>query len=172
MKREAQYPALAQFIGKTWASLTHSYPQPRFRCQAAFLNLWAEIEHLALHLLLAPGTISRLKGLCLKLWVVGEFEAVLSYLVCGLKCMALSGAKWRLSAIFLTLLLALLFVSAERRGLKDENGRSGLDGSRGPFTNYFLKAANFLWQSDQTGHQHVWPVIFRFNKWPGSSYAV
>ncbi|KAK4761804.1 hypothetical protein SAY87_029688 [Trapa incisa] len=78
--------------------------------------------------------------------------------------MALSGSRWRLlssfSAIFLNLLFALMFVSAERRGLKDDDGSSGVDGLLGPFTDGLLsRAANFLWQSDQTGYQHVWPEM-------------
>ncbi|PKI66030.1 hypothetical protein CRG98_013615 [Punica granatum] len=76
--------------------------------------------------------------------------------------MALFGAKLRFlrsfSPVLLNLLFALFFVSAER-GLKHERGSSGSDGSEGPFSNYLLKAANFLWQSDQTGYQHVWPEM-------------
>ncbi|EXC22697.1 hypothetical protein L484_001800 [Morus notabilis] len=58
------------------------------------------------------------------------------------------------SMVLLNILLAFVFVSAER-GLKSEFSR--LDGKEGSQSNFLQKAANFLWQSDASGYQHVWP---------------
>ncbi|EOY29674.1 Sulfite exporter TauE/SafE family protein [Theobroma cacao] len=60
-----------------------------------------------------------------------------------------------LKSIMLNLLnfaLAFMLVSAER-SLK--NGDSAKESE----TNFFLKAINFLWRSDQSGYQHVWPEM-------------
>lgn len=59
------------------------------------------------------------------------------------------------SMVLLNILLAFVFVSAER-GLKSEFSR--LNGKEGSQSNFLQKAANFLWQSDASGYQHVWPV--------------
>ena len=75
--------------------------------------------------------------------------------------MAEFGGKWRgirsVLMVLLNFLLALVFVSAER-GLKRE-ATSPRTNETGDFmSSYVLKAVNFLWQSDQKGYQHVWPV--------------
>ncbi|PON76504.1 Transmembrane protein TauE-like [Parasponia andersonii] len=58
----------------------------------------------------------------------------------------------------LNFLLAFVFVSAER-GMKTElsrfNGRGGSDFDSQ--SNFLLRAVNFLWQSDASGYEHVWP---------------
>ncbi|KAK4755899.1 hypothetical protein SAY87_009656 [Trapa incisa] len=76
--------------------------------------------------------------------------------------MALLGLKLRFlkpfSGVLLNLLFAFFIVSAER-SLKGHDGSSGSDASEGPFSNYLTKARNFLWQSDQSGYQHVWPEM-------------
>lgn len=73
--------------------------------------------------------------------------------------MAVSGAKRlhvrSMLTTLLNLALAVVFVSAER-GLRLEASR--LNGTVGSESNYLLKAINFLWQSDKSGYQHVWPV--------------
>ncbi|KAB1204396.1 hypothetical protein CJ030_MR8G027189 [Morella rubra] len=76
--------------------------------------------------------------------------------------MAEFGAKWRWGLrsawmVLLNLLVALVFVSAERNlslGASRFNGTEG-----GPESNYLLRAVNFLWQSDKSGYQHVWPEM-------------
>ena len=59
------------------------------------------------------------------------------------------------SMVLLNILLAFVFVSAER-GLKSELSR--LNGTEASESSFLRKAANFLWQSDASGYQHVWPV--------------
>ncbi|GLT25431.1 hypothetical protein SLA2020_005600 [Shorea laevis] len=75
--------------------------------------------------------------------------------------MARFGAKWRgLRSVGMNLFsfaLAFALVSAERR-LKRE-AESGSNGADEYGTNYILKAVNFLWQSDRSGYQHVWPEM-------------
>lgn len=56
--------------------------------------------------------------------------------------------------ISLNLVCAIMIASAER------SLKSAATGSNEPedtLSNYFFKAANFLWQSDESGYQHVWP---------------
>ncbi|KAJ8774740.1 hypothetical protein K2173_017186 [Erythroxylum novogranatense] len=68
------------------------------------------------------------------------------------------GAKRRIFRTYATFLLnfflAFLVVSAER-GFRREV--SGVKGTEETLSSYFLKAANFLWQSDRTSYEHVWP---------------
>lgn len=71
------------------------------------------------------------------------------------------GGKWRILRSLVVIIwsfgLAAVFVSAER-GLKKEGlNHNAADESE---TNYLLKVANFLWQSNESGYQHVWPVWF------------
>lgn len=58
--------------------------------------------------------------------------------------------------IFCSFLLATVFVSAERI-LKQDASRS--NATELTESNYLLKVANFLWQSDQLGYQHIWPEL-------------
>ncbi|XP_010472595.1 PREDICTED: uncharacterized protein LOC104752213 isoform X2 [Camelina sativa] len=60
--------------------------------------------------------------------------------------------------VFLNFALAFAFVSAERRFIKGKAQRFDSNES----SSFFLKAVNFLWESDQTGYHHVWPE-FEFN---------
>ncbi|KAF2304490.1 hypothetical protein GH714_032053 [Hevea brasiliensis] len=53
-------------------------------------------------------------------------------------------------------LLAFVLVSAER-GLKREFAR--VPETEEGLSSYFLKAADFLWQPDESGYQHVWPEM-------------
>ena len=55
--------------------------------------------------------------------------------------------------------LAAVFVSAER-SLKEEGSGLIHDASDEFEPTFLFKAANFLWQSNQSGYQHVWPVRF------------
>ena len=75
--------------------------------------------------------------------------------------MAEFGGKWRgirsVLMVLLNFLLALVFVSAER-GLKREATFTRMNETGDFMSSYVLKAVNFLWQSDQKGYQHVWPV--------------
>jgi hypothetical protein len=72
-------------------------------------------------------------------------------------------SKWlglRSVTIFLiNFSLAFAFVSAERRG---KSLRLSTDETRENESSFFLKAINFLWESDQIGYRHVWPE-FEFN---------
>lgn len=74
--------------------------------------------------------------------------------------MAEFGAKWQvlrsMLMIFCSFLLATVFVSAERI-LKQDASRS--NATELTESNYLLKVANFLWQSDQLGYQHIWPEL-------------
>ncbi|XP_017230257.1 sulfite exporter TauE/SafE family protein 3 [Daucus carota subsp. sativus] len=70
------------------------------------------------------------------------------------------GGKWRILRSLVVIIwsfgLAAVFVSAER-GLKKEGlNHNAADESE---TNYLLKVANFLWQSNESGYQHVWPDL-------------
>ncbi|XVF48520.1 hypothetical protein PTKIN_Ptkin03bG0197200 [Pterospermum kingtungense] len=56
---------------------------------------------------------------------------------------------------FLNFALAFLLVSAER-SLKHGNFAEESEPNN---SNYFLKAINFLWQSDESGYHHVWPKM-------------
>ncbi|KAF9609711.1 hypothetical protein IFM89_018159 [Coptis chinensis] len=73
--------------------------------------------------------------------------------------MAKRGAIWSgirsvVNIAFLFLAAAFL-VSAERRSLKHfEDSKQIIEKK-----DYFLNVVNFLWRSDQTGYQHVWPIV-------------
>ncbi|XP_057985884.1 sulfite exporter TauE/SafE family protein 3 isoform X2 [Hevea brasiliensis] len=74
--------------------------------------------------------------------------------------MAEFGGKWQglRSVLMLSFnfLLAFVLVSAER-GLKREFAR--VPETEEGLSSYFLKAADFLWQPDESGYQHVWPEM-------------
>ncbi|XP_010249715.1 PREDICTED: uncharacterized protein LOC104592187 [Nelumbo nucifera] len=74
--------------------------------------------------------------------------------------MAEAGAKWQglrsVAMVALSFLLASVFASAER-SLK--HGASGNNGTRDGESDYLLKIINFLWQSGESGYQHVWPEM-------------
>ncbi|XVF89209.1 hypothetical protein PTKIN_Ptkin19aG0111700 [Pterospermum kingtungense] len=55
---------------------------------------------------------------------------------------------------FLNFALAFMLVSAERSFKYGESAKESETNS-----NYFLKAISFLWQSNQSGYQHVWPEM-------------
>ncbi|XP_047973088.1 sulfite exporter TauE/SafE family protein 3 [Salvia hispanica] len=70
--------------------------------------------------------------------------------------------KWKAFGPFFTVvwsfLMAALFVSAERNLKQDTSSRNAAADS--PRDLDFLSAvANFLWQEDQSGYQHVWPDL-------------
>ncbi|KAM7493249.1 hypothetical protein LguiB_027858 [Lonicera macranthoides] len=77
--------------------------------------------------------------------------------------------KWKIlrsmSMILLSFLLASMFATADRRSLKLEaSSFSSSSSIRGvedekSESNYFLKIASFLWQSDLSAYQHVWPEL-------------
>ncbi|XP_057505175.1 sulfite exporter TauE/SafE family protein 3-like isoform X1 [Actinidia eriantha] len=70
------------------------------------------------------------------------------------------GAKWRvlrsISAISSSFLLASMIASAERSLKQQELKFSPSEASR---SDYFAQFVNFLWQSDHSGYQHVWPEM-------------
>ncbi|OAY54287.1 sulfite exporter TauE/SafE family protein 3 [Manihot esculenta] len=75
--------------------------------------------------------------------------------------MAKFGGKWRVLRSILTLslnfMLAFVLVSAER-GLKREFTGVPAQTDEG-LSSLFLKAANFLWQPNESGYHHVWPEM-------------
>lgn len=79
--------------------------------------------------------------------------------------MAGAGGKWRILRPLVSLswsfLLASAFVSAER-SLKNE-ALAGRNVSRNPDESYLSTFANFLWQPNESGYEHVWPVIPSFH---------
>ncbi|KAG7567770.1 Transmembrane protein TauE-like [Arabidopsis thaliana x Arabidopsis arenosa] len=80
--------------------------------------------------------------------------------------MAKLRSKWLgLRSVIMVLInfsLAFAFVSAERRIFKGKSLRLNSDETRENESSFFLKAVNFLWESDQIGYRHVWPE-FEFN---------
>ena len=54
-------------------------------------------------------------------------------------------------------MLASAFVSGER-SFKHEASTFNVTKEAGFNSNYLSKVVNFLWQSDRSGYQHVWPV--------------
>ncbi|KAL5558809.1 hypothetical protein UlMin_035020 [Ulmus minor] len=69
----------------------------------------------------------------------------------GLKSM------WKSMAVLIFhFVLASVFASAER-SLKLESSR--FNGTNESESNFLLKAANFLWQSNRVGYTHVWPEM-------------
>lgn len=60
---------------------------------------------------------------------------------------------------FLNFALAFMLVSAERSFKYGEPEPAKESETN---SNYFLKAISFLWQSNQSGYQHVWPVSYIF----------
>lgn len=76
--------------------------------------------------------------------------------------MAKLRSKWLgLRSVIMVLInfsLAFAFVSAERRIIKGKSLRLNSDETRENESSFFLKAVNFLWESDQIGYRHVWPV--------------
>ncbi|CAK9141207.1 unnamed protein product [Ilex paraguariensis] len=75
--------------------------------------------------------------------------------------MAGIGAKGRILRTIATIawsfLLTSIFVSAER-SLKQEISTTPLEADESE-SNYFVQFTNFLWQSNQSGYQHVWPDL-------------
>ncbi|GAB4837268.1 hypothetical protein Ancab_002170 [Ancistrocladus abbreviatus] len=75
--------------------------------------------------------------------------------------MAEFGEKWRILRSLLTIswsfLLAIVFVSAER-SLKYAQPMIG-NSEQTHESNPFVQLLNFLWQSNESGYQHVWPEM-------------
>nr|GLL38106.1 uncharacterized protein LOC109178646 isoform X2 [Ipomoea trifida]GMD42672.1 sulfite exporter TauE/SafE family protein 3-like [Ipomoea batatas]GMD44251.1 sulfite exporter TauE/SafE family protein 3-like [Ipomoea batatas] len=75
--------------------------------------------------------------------------------------MAGAGGKWRILRPLVSLswsfLLASAFVSAER-SLKNE-ALAGRNVSGNPDESYLSTFANFLWQPNESGYEHVWPEM-------------
>jgi uncharacterized membrane protein YfcA len=76
--------------------------------------------------------------------------------------MAVFDARWRalrpIVMVLLNFLLAFVFARAER-GLKFEDTRFEDKLEDDSLSDFLSRAANFLWQSDQTGYRHVWPEM-------------
>ena len=77
--------------------------------------------------------------------------------------MARFGGTWSglrsVTIVCFNFLLAFMVVSAER-GLRRDVVGMNQTVEDSPLSAYVFKAVNFLWQPDQTGYQHVWPVRF------------
>lgn len=78
--------------------------------------------------------------------------------------MARIGGKWGVVlrpvlTVVWSFLLASIFVSAER-SLKTENSASAHGATGHSDLTTFSKLLNFLWQADESGYEHVWPVSF------------
>ncbi|KAF5936164.1 hypothetical protein HYC85_027293 [Camellia sinensis] len=80
--------------------------------------------------------------------------------------MAEIGVKWRvlrsISLISWNFLLASVLVAAERSLKQQSSTYTPAQEASG--SDYFSQFVNFLWQSNQSGYQHVWPEM-EFN-WP------
>lgn len=59
--------------------------------------------------------------------------------------------------VFFYIVFAIFAVSAER-SLKSGASRGNETAEIETVPGFLLKAVNFLWQSDETGYHHVWPV--------------
>lgn len=72
------------------------------------------------------------------------------------------GGKWKILRSVVVIIwsfgLAAVFVSAER-SLKKQGSNLIHNAADESETNYLLKVANFLWQSNESGYQHVWPEM-------------
>lgn len=71
--------------------------------------------------------------------------------------------KWRafgpLFTVVWSFILASIFVSAERSLKRESMPRNATGDSSRDSDSYLLTAVmNFLWQENETGYQHVWPV--------------
>ncbi|XP_074333934.1 sulfite exporter TauE/SafE family protein 3-like [Apium graveolens] len=75
------------------------------------------------------------------------------------------GGKWKISRSLVVIIwsfgLAAVLVSAER-GLRKPGSNLIQNAADESETNYLLKVANFLWLSDESGYQHIWPEM-QFN---------
>ncbi|RVX17541.1 Sulfite exporter TauE/SafE family protein 3 [Vitis vinifera] len=72
--------------------------------------------------------------------------------------MAGFGTKWLMLMILCSFMLASAFVSGER-SFKHEASTFNVTKEAGFNSNYLSKVVNFLWQSDRSGYQHVWPEM-------------
>ncbi|KAL6344489.1 hypothetical protein AAG906_002394 [Vitis piasezkii] len=72
--------------------------------------------------------------------------------------MAGFGTKWLMLMILCSFMLASAFVSGER-SIKHEASTFNVTKEAGFNSNYLSKVVNFLWQSDRSGYQHVWPEM-------------
>lgn len=70
------------------------------------------------------------------------------------------GSIWM---VMLSFASALVFVSAERGIMKMEVPRFNF--TMEPAESFLTRALNFLWQSGESGYQHVWPVSSSFSYW-------
>lgn len=79
--------------------------------------------------------------------------------------MAGFATKWLMLMILCSFMLASAFVSGER-SIKHEASTFNVTKEAGFNSNYLSKVVNFLWQSDRSGYQHVWPVNWIFTSIP------
>lgn len=67
--------------------------------------------------------------------------------------------KWRafgpLFTVVWSFMLASIFVSAERSLKRESMSRNA---TRDSDSDLLTAVVNFLWQEDEAGYQHVWPV--------------
>ncbi|KAI3707578.1 hypothetical protein L6452_26204 [Arctium lappa] len=70
--------------------------------------------------------------------------------------------KWRimnLGMMMMMLMLSLVLASRERNVMTEDSSAAG-DGDGDEFgSGYFLKLANYLFQTDGSGYEHVWPEM-------------
>ncbi|OAY64279.1 hypothetical protein ACMD2_13705 [Ananas comosus] len=68
-----------------------------------------------------------------------------------------SSAAAAAAAVGMSLLFASAIASADRRSEVEASGEASRSGSIVP--DYFLRLADFLWRSDGSSYQHVWPPM-------------
>uniref|UniRef100_A0A7N0U9E9 Sulfite exporter TauE/SafE family protein n=1 Tax=Kalanchoe fedtschenkoi TaxID=63787 RepID=A0A7N0U9E9_KALFE len=77
--------------------------------------------------------------------------------------MADAGAKWMLVKSMMTIAcsfaMAAVLVSAERSMKLEAAGRTTSAADKPEDGDLLLRVVNFLWQSDKSGYQHVWPEM-------------
>ncbi|KAE9587037.1 putative transmembrane protein TauE [Lupinus albus] len=66
---------------------------------------------------------------------------------------------WVLLSLLLSFASTLVFVSGERGFIMKTEQVSWFNVTREPEHDFLTRAFNFLWQSDESGYQHVWPDI-------------
>ena len=73
--------------------------------------------------------------------------------------------KWRVlrwvSMVGWSLLMASMVASGEKRRLNFQKLNNNIDMT--PLKDQFSQLVHFLWQPDQSGYQHVWPVILVYH---------
>ena len=67
----------------------------------------------------------------------------------------------RTVVVLLTHCLSIMSLASAERSMKSvdhQDNSAFLEGKQELVSHYILKASKFLWQSDQPGYDHIWPV--------------